>query len=230
MLPFGSAVGRNDFAQKLASVGASHGLRERSLVDRRFDEEQEVDHRYDLVESRDAGLSERRHRREHHRIEVLRVPRHIGSENKRSASFDKRIEAERPNVFGIERRQLLEVEERRRVVHVFEAEVGHDARPRNNLGVAAGGPSECHQVVHHAVGKKALGPVLLDRHFVAPLRELLTLLVDQHRNMRPHRRLDAKRVPQHLLLGRVRKVLFGSHHVADAHGDVVDNVGQQEHW
>ena len=39
----------------------------------------------------------------------------------------------------------------------------------------------------------------------------------------------AERLPQQLLLGRVRQVLLGAHDVGDAHLDVVDDVGQQEH-
>ena len=39
----------------------------------------------------------------------------------------------------------------------------------------------------------------------------------------------AEGAPEHLLLGRVRQVLVAAHDVGDAHLDVVDDVGQQEH-
>jgi hypothetical protein len=38
-----------------------------------------------------------------------------------------------------------------------------------------------------------------------------------------------ERLPEHLLLGRVRQVLLGAHHMSDAHGHVVDDVGEEEH-
>ncbi len=47
--------------------------------------------------------------------------------------------------------------------------------------------------------------------------------------MRPTRRLVTESPPEHLLLGRVRKVLLGPHDVGDGHLDVVDHVGEQEH-
>ena len=47
--------------------------------------------------------------------------------------------------------------------------------------------------------------------------------------MRPDRRLVAQRLPEQLLLGRVGQVLLAADHVGDAHRDVVDDVGQQEH-
>ena len=103
-----------------------------------------------------------------------------------------------------------------------------DLRPADDLGVARR-PAERHQVVDHRIGEVALVAVLLERHLVAPLRQLLALLVHQHRHVRPHRRLVAERAPDHLLLGRVRQVLLGAHDVRDRHLEVVDDVGQQEH-
>ncbi len=94
------------------------------------------------------------------------------------------------------------------------------SRPRHDLAAgrlgARRGPAERHQVVDHRLGEVALVAVLLERHLVAPLRQLLALLVDQHRHVRPRRRLVAERLPQHLLLRRVRQVLLGADDVGDA--------------
>ncbi len=116
---------------------------------------------------------------------------------------------------------------------VFEPEGRFDLGPRNDLAAgglgARRGPAERHQIVDHRLREVALVAVLLERHLVAPLRQLLSLLVDQHRHVGPPRWFVTERLPEHLLLGSVGQVLLGAHDVRDRHLDVVDHVREQEH-
>ena len=159
------------------------------------------------------------------RGEALAVPLR---RDPRRARGDELVERQGPDVVAVERGELLEVEERRRVGHVGEPELALDDVPRDDLGVALRRPAERHQVVHHRRGEVALVAVALEGHLVAPLRQLLAALVDEHRHVRPDRHLVAERLPQQLLLGRVREVLVAADDVGDPHLDVVDDVGQHE--
>ena len=67
------------------------------------------------------------------------------------------------------------------------------------------------------------------RNGVTPLRQLLALLVHEQRHVRPRRRGRTERLPQHLLLRRVRQMLLGADDERDPHRQIVDNVGEQEH-
>ena len=89
------------------------------------------------------------------------------------------VDRQHSDVLAVERSELLEIEEGRRMVDVFHPELALDDGPRNDLLVTRRRPSEGHQVVDHRLGEVSLGAVLLDGHLVASLRQLLALLVDE---------------------------------------------------
>ena len=166
-------------------------------------------------------------------VEGGRLPRRgrdrVGAAQPGRADRGELLGRERPDVVAVERPQLLDVEERRRVVDLLDPVLLLDHRPRHDLPVAGGRPAEQHQVVAHGGGQVALVAVGLQGDLVAALGQLLPLLVDDDRDVRPDRRGGAQRLPEQLLLGGVGQVLLGADHVGDPHGHVVDDVGQQEH-
>ena len=71
--------------------------------------------------------------------------------------------------------QLGYVEERRRVVDIFEGESLHDILYLEYLDPIRMPPTEEGQIVVHRLGQEALSPVGLDRNVVTPLGDLFPL-------------------------------------------------------
>ena len=192
-------------------------------------QEREVHHGRDLGQQADSGLSQRCQRREHSRVETLGWPGRGGWLQPGLAGTGEIIRRKCPDVLPVKRPQLLDVEERRRRVHVLQPELLDDRGPGDDLAVAARRPAQEHEVVAHRLGQVALVAEVLDRHVgVPPLGQLLPLLVHQDRQVRPGGRLLAQGHPQQLLLRRVGQVLLGPGHQADPLAHVIDHVGQQE--
>ena len=115
------------------------------------------------------------------------------------------------------------------MIDVFKSKLILNLLQWNDFGVATWRPTQRHQIVDHCFWQDAFFAILLDSNFVTSLRQLLALLVYQYRHVGPDWRLMTQGIPQHLLFWRVGQMFFGAHNMSDVHGDVVHNVGNQEH-
>lgn len=191
-------------------------------------QEQEVDVGRDVRQDGHSGLGMGGDRLPRGLIEVLWRPVGVRSTQPRLAGRDERLQRQGSDVLAVEGGELLDVEEGRRGVHVLDAELLLQLLVRKDLDVVPRTPAEQHQVVGHRLRQEALGEVVLKSDLVPALGQLLPLLVHDHRQVRPHRGLRAERLPQELLLGRVRQVLVTPDNQGDALVEVVDHVGDQE--
>jgi hypothetical protein len=98
---------------------------------------------------------------------------------------------------GVEVLELLLVEEGGRARDVLEPELPDHALERLDLLPLARRPAEQREVVAHGLRQVALLAELEQRNLVAPLGELLALLVHEQRQVREHRILPVpERVAQ----------------------------------
>ncbi len=163
-----------------------------------------------------------------------RAPMHPGVRvDPRAGRRDELVERQGADIDPVHVGELLDVEERRRALDVFQAEPLRQHADRHDLFVA-GAPTEQRQVVAEGDRQVALVSVHLDRHRVAALGELLALLVDQQWEMGVGRERKfgpggpVQRLPQHDLLGCGGELILAADDVRDGHGAVVDRIGQHE--
>jgi hypothetical protein len=132
-------------------------------------------------------------------------------------------------------RQLLHVEESRSVVHGLEAKLAHQHLDGHLLVVTRRAPAQQGKVIAERLGQVALGTVRLDGHRVTAFRELLALLVHQHRQVGEYRQRHRRTalvqcLPQQDRLGGGRQQVLAADDVGDRHVPVVDDVRQDEKW
>jgi len=105
---------------------------------------------------------------------------------------------------------------------------------RNSSTISLSGristPTERGEVVHHRFGQVATVDVVTDRDVVATLRQLLALLVHDQREVGEHGDIgDAESLAQQQHLRRDVDEILAPNDVGDAHGRIVDGVGNEEH-
>ena len=118
--------------------------------------------------------------------------------------------------------ELARVRLRGRAVDLLEIEQLADLVAREHLLIAVG-PADAREPAEHGLRQIALRAVVLDRHGIASLRELLAAGPDDQRNVREQRRRLLQRLVERELEGRVAVVVRAADHVADAHVEVVDH-------
>ena len=132
-------------------------------------------------------------------------------------------------MLGVDVRELLDVEERRRRVDVLEPEQLDDLADRPDLDAVGRAPAQQRQVVAHGLGQEAPVAVVADGHVVATLGQLLALLVDEERQVGEDRAdAEAERLGEQQVLGGAVDVLLAPDDVGDGHDVVVDDVGEEE--
>ena len=100
---------------------------------------------------------------------------------------------------------------------------------RAHLDVVARPPAQQGEVVAHRGSEEAARLVVGDGDVVAPLGELLALLVDQQRQVgEDGQRPELERLPEQDVARRVADVVLAADDVGDAHVGVVDGVGHDE--
>lgn len=206
---------------------AGEGLGDRCLVHLGLIEKEEVDHRRNLGQGLHPALHFAGQRQKHVSVEVVCVPRPLGQVGLRRV--EKLLRAQGAYLLGVDVGQLLGVEGGRCGVDALQRELLDDLADRTDLDAVVGPPAEQGQVVDHRLREVPGLPVVLHRHVVAPLRQLLTSLADDQRQVGEDRLiLDAHRpAQQHRLGGGVEQV-FAANDVGDPHGGVVDGVGDEE--
>ena len=163
-----------------AGRATHHVLVPGGLVDVELVLVQERDHRIDLGERLHPLLHQWAER-------AQRVDGGVAARKEGRRLFDELVDRERPQVLGVDVGQLLDVEERRRRVHVGQLEALDDLRDGTHLDAIGWAPPQQREVVDHRLGQVAAVAVVADRHVVTSLGELLALLVDQQRQVGEHR-------------------------------------------
>ena len=180
---------------------------------------EEVDHLRQLAEDLDAGLqAPLEDVQVHVRDAGLFIPGHgRGGELLRGHAAD---------VLGVHPAQLLDVEDRGGLGEPLQREGLHQLGEREELAVVAGVPADQGDVVEQRLLEVTLFDEVAVVGVAVALGELAVLVLHDRGQVDVDRLLPAKGLVEQVVLGRGGEVLVAAQHVGDAHGVVVDDVGE----
>ncbi len=160
------------------------GLVPRAAVHRRLADAQELDVARYFSEDRDALAHQRGENGPLPRLVHRCTQLVLGLAGPCPATVRELGIAQLADVDAIEMPELLQVEEGRRVVHVFEPESLDELVSREQLVAVRKAPTEQGEVVPDRLWQIALEAVVLDGDPVASLGDLLATVVDEHWQVR----------------------------------------------
>ena len=130
------------------------------------------------------------------------------------------------NVFGIEPRQLLHVEDTGRFVDTVDVERLHQFVKGEEFAVVAGIPADQRQIIDDGFDQIALVHIVGEVRVAVALGQLMLRIAHDRRHVDILRNLPAERLIEQVILRRRGQVLHAAHDVGDAHQVVVDDVGE----
>ncbi len=100
---------------------------------------------------------------------------------------------------------------------------------RQLLAVFLGRPAEEAEEIHHGFGQKPVVEIAGERRAFVALAHLGAVGVQDERDVRVMRRLDAERLEERDVLGGVAQMVFAADDVGDVHFQIVNDVDEMEH-
>ena len=100
---------------------------------------------------------------------------------------------------------------------------------RNFLAIVLGRPAEQAEIIHHRFRRVTFVHVGRERGALVALAHLGAVDVQDERDVRILRRLDAERAKERDVLGGVAQVVLAANDVRDAHLQIVHHVDEMEH-
>ena len=153
-------------------------------------------------------------------------PLTLGRLEERQQPLDQVVVVEAPDPLPVDPLEPLAVEPRAALLDLLDLEPLLELGEREHVLLRAGRPAEEREVVDERLLDEALRDVVGDGGLALALAHLGAVGVEDQRQVAEHRLLEAQRLEQQDVLGRVADVVLAADHVADGHRGVVDHHGE----